>query len=277
MAVPAVWDIKIRNRRTNVWIHASEDEWCKKEEVEPGRVWRYKFEYFKPPTPHGIRPDYDYDEPVLRITKTNNTLEIFIEDFGGIYTVDIYAFGSLLWADVGGPTRRHVGSTKTIAISVPPAPPPPAPPAPAPTVVELGDETITRLAKAIAEALTALGVVPYPTGRKRKFNQKTTTSSFQTIVDYTPTSGKKFHLTKIVVSCLEDVEAQLYWKGEELTIIYKVMGKMPFTDWFPWDFRDKLGNEILGDGNSKIELKARYPSGGAAAECYGEIIGMEEA
>lgn len=161
MTTPAVWDIGIRNRRTNVWIHASEDEWCKKEEVEPGRVWRYKFEYFKPPTPHGIRPDYDYDEPVLKITKKNNSLDIMIEDFGGVYTVDVYAFGELLWADVGGVTRRHVGAVKTVAIPAvpPPVAPPPAPAAPPPViptipgVFELSERTIRALAEAITTSL----------------------------------------------------------------------------------------------------------------------------
>jgi len=153
MTIPAVWPIKIRNRHTNVWIDASEDQWCKKEEIEPG-VWKYGFEYFKPPTPLGIKPDYDYDEPVLRITKKNNTLEILIEDFGGFFTVDIYAFDKMLWADVGGVTKRHVGTSKTVTIPVPPPPPPvPPPPPPEISVVELGDKTMAKLEQLIIRLL----------------------------------------------------------------------------------------------------------------------------
>jgi len=157
MTVPAVWDISIRNRRTNVWIHASEDEWCKRQEIEPGRVWKYGFEYFKPPTPMGIRPDRDYDEPILKITKTNQSLDILIEDFGGVYTVDVYIFGELLWADVGGPTRRHVGAIKTVDIPAvpPPVRPPPVRPPVIPEVFELGERTIRTLTEEIASRLAA--------------------------------------------------------------------------------------------------------------------------
>lgn len=139
-----MWDIKIYVRRSGVWISASEDKWCRKKEVEPGHIWRYGFEYSKPtgakpriPSPVG-RPDFDFDEPVLLITKTDDELKILLEDFGGIYKVDIYVFNKLLWAKAGGITRSHVGDTKTVPIPTVPyppiVPPPPRPPVIPPVV-----------------------------------------------------------------------------------------------------------------------------------------------
>ena len=150
---------------------------------------------------------------------------------------------------------------------------PPAPPLTLEDLIAKLDELGRKIDTLIEETKK---VIPKPAGPIRAFDKKTTTSTFATIAELTPAAGKTFHLTKIVVSCLEDVEAQLFFKDKELTVIYKIMGKLPFTDWFPFDYRTHPDlRPIIGDGTSKIELKARYPSGGTAAECYAEIIGEE--
>lgn len=177
----------------------------------------------------------------------------------------------------------------TVAVAVPPeappAPPiifPPAPPELEPVTKRL-DGIVDQLsnlntkADGIIKLLEiAVKVIPKPLGSVRKFNKITTSDTFTTVVEYTPERGKRFHLTKIVVSCPEDVQAQVFWMNKPLTVIYNIMGNIPFTDWYPWDYRTHPElREIIGDGASKIELKVRYPSGGTAAECYGEIVGEE--
>lgn len=151
MAAPEVWDIKIHVRRTDVWIHASEDAWVKREVVEPEVKWRYGFEYSKGERRRLLRPikGKTYDEPVLLLTKLDNELKILLEEFRGAFKVDIYAFDKLVWKEAGGATRRYVGDTKVVPIpAVPPRPPPP-PPRP-PECVCLTDETIKALAEEIA-------------------------------------------------------------------------------------------------------------------------------
>jgi len=128
-----------------------------------------------------------------------------------------------------------------------------------------------------AAPVPPISVIPQPEGRITKQGSITTSSTFQVICDYSPSSEKRFHLTKIAISCSEDVVAQVFWKGnQEITIPYTVMGKLPFTDWFPFNYwEDDITKKIAGDGTSKIELKAKYPSGGAAATCDGQFVGEE--
>lgn len=179
----------------------------------------------------------------------------------------------------------------TVAVAVPPvAPPippevipfPPAPPELEPITTRLDGImsqliSLNRKTDDIIDLLKlAIKVIPKPLGSIRKFGKIVTSDTFKTVAEYTPERGKRFHLTKIVVSCPEDVEAQVFWMNKPLTVIYNIMGKIPFTDWYPWDYRTHPElKEIIGDGASKIELKVRYPSGGVAAECYGEIVGEE--
>jgi hypothetical protein len=120
-----------------------------------------------------------------------------------------------------------------------------------------------------------LPVIAKPTGRIRAFDHKTTTATFQTIVEITPSAGKQFNLAKIVASCLEDFEVQLFWENQPLTLIYKQMGKSVLIDWFPPDYGTSDLRPIIGNGDSKIELQGRYPTGGVAADLYGEIVGEE--
>jgi len=131
-------------------------------------------------------------------------------------------------------------------------------------------DMIRRVAAQFAEA-PMMNVVAKPSGKISVFNSVVTTGEFQTAVEYTPSAGKRFMLTKIVVSCWQEVEAQIFWADEPITPIYEISGGIPFTDWFPYDYKN-----IIGDGVSKVELKVRFPEGGVSAKCYCEIVGEEK-
>jgi len=139
MAV-AVFDIWIFVKETATKIHASEDKWCRKKQIAPDE-WLYCFEDLK----GQLRPDYDYNEPILRIKRVYDELHVTIEEYHGYFHADIYAYGVLLWSNVGGRERRHVGDSTTVKIPVPPpvAVPPIAVPPPVWT-----REDIERLLKA---------------------------------------------------------------------------------------------------------------------------------
>jgi len=135
---------------------------------------------------------------------------------------------------------------------------------------EVARETITEIREVIRE------VIPKPTGALRHYASLTTTSSYQTVAKIKPHQGMKFKLTKIIVSCSEDVMFQLYWQKQDLGPETFVMAKLPFTDWYPYGYRTKEDKDLVGDGSAEIELKVKYPSGGTAATCYGELSGDEE-
>jgi len=120
-------------------------------------------------------------------------------------------------------------------------------------------------------------VIPKPTGPiVNKGSLAAPTTTYQTVAKYTPTKDKRFQLTKIAVSCSEDIIVQLFWGGEELTIPYYVMAKLPFTDWFPLDYHlISHDNYLKGNGSTELLLKAKIPSGGTAAEVNAEIVGEE--
>jgi len=120
-------------------------------------------------------------------------------------------------------------------------------------------------------------VIPKPTGPiVANGSLGVPTASYQTVAKYAVTEGKRFQLAKITVSCAEDIIVQLTWHGEAITIPYYVMAKLPFTDWFPLDYYAVTHAEWLkGDGKAELELKAKIPSGGTAAEVNGELVGEE--
>jgi len=120
-------------------------------------------------------------------------------------------------------------------------------------------------------------VIPKPTGPiVAQGSLAAPTTSYTVVAELTPNKDKRFQLTKIAVSCSEDIIVQLYWGGEALSIPYYVMAKLPFTDWFPLDYHAITHEQYLkGNGNTKLSLKAKIPSGGTAAEVNGEIVGEE--
>lgn len=113
-------------------------------------------------------------------------------------------------------------------------------------------------------------VVPRPTGTVKNKGSATTTSDYQTVAQITVTKDKTFHPAKLTISCSEDVMVKIRWDGSDISIEYYVMGKLPFTDWYPWNW-----NPCEGDGTKKIDVQVKYPTGGAAATVFAELSGEE--
>jgi len=113
-------------------------------------------------------------------------------------------------------------------------------------------------------------VIPRPKGGVLKKGSVTTTASYQTVASHVVTNGKTFQLAKILVSCDTDVMFKLRWNGADISAEVYVPAKVPFTDWFPWDYY-----AMVGDGVKIFDIQAKYPSGGSAGTCHVEIVGEE--
>lgn len=135
-------------------------------------------------------------------------------------------------------------------------------------MVDYPDGTLP-IAVNVEVALTTPGsTIPRPKGGKSAKGSATTTATYATIAEITVTDGKIFHLAKIALSCKEDTWVKVRWHGTDASIEYLVMGKIPFTDWFPWDWYT-----MLGDGAKKIDIQVKYNT--AAATAYAELVGEE--
>mgnify|MGYP000058807390 CR=1 FL=1 len=150
----------------------------------------------------------------------------------------------------------------------------PAPPAPAPTPTYPADiwARILNTLESIKTLLEKGYVIARPMGGIRVSDSITTTSSYQTVVEYKITPDAVFHLTKILVSCDQDVLFKIVWNDKDISPEIYVKAGVPFTDWYPWLWPDE--NRPLKGGTIKIQ--AKYPSGGSAGTCYAEIVGEEE-
>jgi hypothetical protein len=123
----------------------------------------------------------------------------------------------------------------------------------------------------LVHQLSPSDVTPKPLATAKTKGSIDTEADYATVVAITVAKDKTLHLAKIVVTCPEDVMFKLVWDGEDISVEYYVMGKMPFTDWFPWGW-----NPCVGDGAKVFELQAKYPPGGTAGTVYAEICGEEE-
>lgn len=148
-----------------------------------------------------------------------------------------------------------------------------APPVKVPPIEVITTTKTPTVAKAVPI------VVPKPEAPIVVRGKVTTTDSYKVVgsCSYTINDGKRFQPAKVIVSCPEDVMFKLVWQEKDVSIEYYVMAKLPFTDWFPWNYLEiKPGAKALyGDGKSKLELHAKYPSGGTPAEVHAEISGEE--
>ena len=113
-------------------------------------------------------------------------------------------------------------------------------------------------------------IIPRPTGEKKGKGSISTESDYKTVCELTVTKGVTFQLAKIVVSCDKDVMVKVRWDGSDVSIEYLIPLKTPFTDWFPWDW-----NPMVGDGTKKVDLQAKYPTGGEAGTVFCELSGEE--
>lgn len=148
----------------------------------------------------------------------------------------------------------------SFTVTVEPIPSAPVPPTPAPTVATPG----IRVTPTPTGPIVVPGTIVAPT------------ESYAVLASYVPTTGKRFQIAKITASCSEDIIIQLFWAGQALSIPYYVMAKLPFTDWFPLNYYLTSHEEYLkGNGTTKLEMKAKLPSGGTAAQVDGEIAGEE--
>lgn len=98
--------------------HTVDSVYCKITTIVPGKEWRLGFE--DRDERWGYAPDWDYDEPLLRVRKLDDTLEVTIEKYGGRANVDVYYGDTRLWERVGGFLGRYVGETKTVTTAAAP-------------------------------------------------------------------------------------------------------------------------------------------------------------
>jgi len=113
-------------------------------------------------------------------------------------------------------------------------------------------------------------IKPKPKGGILEKGSVTTTAAYATVATHTVTNLKTFQLAKILVTCNEDVMYQLRWAGAVISAEVYVSGGLPFTDWFPWDYK-----EMTGDGAKAFDIQVKYPTGGSAGTCHAEIVGEE--
>lgn len=104
--------------------HRVGSKYCKVEEILPDKEYRVGFEdrdeefveRMGGPNWSWPSPDYDFDEPVLHITKANSTATVIIENYGGSLVVDIYYLGRKIFEQVGGLFKMKVGKGTTVDI-----------------------------------------------------------------------------------------------------------------------------------------------------------------
>ena len=124
------------------------------------------------------------------------------------------------------------------------------------------------------ERIFGLGVqsfiIPRPKGGVLEKGDVTTTDTYKTVASHTVTKGKTFQLAKTLVSCEKDSVMKLRWDGQDIGAEVYLTGRIPFTDWYPWDY-----HEMVGDGSKAFDIQVKYPTGGTTGACYAEIIGEE--
>lgn len=113
-------------------------------------------------------------------------------------------------------------------------------------------------------------VIPRPIGNKRNSNTTalTTTASYQTVTDLTPTKNKTFELAYFAAGCDQDIWIRLKWDGEVITPEIPVMAKSFPQFWVPLEYQ-----KVTGDGSKKFELEAKQIA--TSGSCFGEIVGEE--
>lgn len=114
-------------------------------------------------------------------------------------------------------------------------------------------------------------VTPKPAANKVLRGSVTLTSAYQTVGNCKRVipKGKRFQITKIVVSCPEDYYAKITFGGADESVEYCQMGKSVLTDWYPCG--DKV---FVGDGTKELNIQAKYVT--TAATLWAEIVGVEE-
>jgi len=112
-------------------------------------------------------------------------------------------------------------------------------------------------------------IVPVPRGDiVKRGTLDPTTDIYQDVVSYVVTSGKKFHLCKIVVSVTQATWIRIMWDTEQIYPDVLVGRGVPYTDFFPWDWIP-----LTGVGIKAIKIQAKYDA--IAGRVDAEIVGEE--
>jgi len=116
-------------------------------------------------------------------------------------------------------------------------------------------------------------VIPRPKGEKTLRGSVTTGATFAVVGNCTRTipNGKVFHVAKLALSCDQDAVAKIVFPvGTDISIEYKISGKVPVTDWF------SKGEKIcVGDGSKALRVEGKYPTAGVAGDLHAELTGEE--
>jgi len=142
------------------WKHTIDSQYCKIETIVPDKEWRLGFE--DRDEAFGPSPDWDYDEPILHIVKTNGDLTVTIEKYGGWAFSDIYYGEERLWDVVGGMLHNKVGQSKTVTAIVAPPVTPEIPVTPTDTLIT----TLKKYAPWIIGVVAIGGTLYFVTRKK---------------------------------------------------------------------------------------------------------------
>lgn len=113
-------------------------------------------------------------------------------------------------------------------------------------------------------------VIARPKGGILEKGSVTTTADYETVASVIVTADKTFQLAKILISCNQTIMYRLRWCGTVISAEVIILSSTPFTDWFPWDYK-----EMIGDGAKAFDIQVKYPVDGEAGDCYAEIVGEE--
>jgi len=153
----------------------------------------------------------------------------------------------------------------------------PAVPVAPPTRLEV--TAISEIAiKSLVEDLKQipLPVHAYPLGRvKKKGTLSNVGTTYTTVCEITPTSGKTFELGNFSLSGYgDDMWVKLVWQGKDLTPVFYVMEHLPFDKFFLAKYYTDEGKPLVGDGQSKLQLQVRAEDG-TVTVVDGELVGDE--
>lgn len=129
--IPRPYEKLSLERGWDVPKHTVDSKYCKVTEIVPDVEYELGFEdrdgEFVTIKMGGAwgwpMPDWDFDEPLLRVIKTNGSLSVKVEKYGGSYTSDVYYSDTKIFSQVGGFFGMKVG-TSTVVGAVTPVPPP---------------------------------------------------------------------------------------------------------------------------------------------------------
>ena len=108
------------------YTHTSDSKYCRIEEIQAGREWYVRFEDMDEEA--AKPPDWDYDEPILHVVRTNDELLVTLQKYGGWGYSDVYYGEKLIFKEAGGIIGRHVGKQEIVGTGVEPPPDGPPPP-----------------------------------------------------------------------------------------------------------------------------------------------------